>query len=142
MITATKTKDDMPRCQHRMPSGRQCRAQTSGAASRLCQRHNSIERKRHSADLTAALAAGEQYGNTFQSAEGINRSLAELFTLLAKDRVSPRRAAVLAYIGSLLLRTLPAMEKEVAAHDPKNRAPTIIWDLPAPIHERRDDPTS
>ena len=124
------TTNNSPRCRHRTSSGRQCRSRVSGAASRFCPRHSAIQKQRHSADLTAALAAGDE--NTFQSAEGINRSLAELFTLLAKDRVSPRRAAVLAYIGSLLLRTLPAIEKELAADDPKNAAPTIIWDIPGP----------
>jgi hypothetical protein len=93
-----------------------------------------LRKHRHAADLSVVLAAGRE--KTFQSAEGINRSLAELFTLLAKDRVSPRRAAVLAYIGSLLLRTLPAIEKEHAPADPKNSRPTIIWDLPRPSHER------
>ena len=131
----TTTANDASRCQHRTPSGRQCRFRTSGAASRFCPRHNAIKKLRHSADLAAVLAAGDE--NTFQSAEGINHSLAELFTLLAKDRVSPRRAAVLAYIGSLLLRTLPAIEKETAAA-PKNGPVKVIWDLPCPAHERRD----
>ena len=130
------TASHTSRCQHRTSIGRQCRFRSSGAASRFCPRHSAIQEQRHSADLAAALAAGDE--NTFQSAEGINRSLAELFTLLAKDRVSPRRAAVLAYIGSLLLRTLPAIEKEAAADQPKNRRTTVVWDLPAPIHEHGD----
>lgn len=123
------------RCQHRTPAGRQCRARSSGAASRLCAAHSAVEKQLDSADLAVALDAS---GDTFQSAEGINRSLSELFALLAKNRVSPRRAAVLAYIGSLLLRTLPAIEKELNPEDPKKSAPTIIWDLPCPPHEQRD----
>ena len=131
----TTTANDTSRCQHRTPSGRQCRFRTSGGASPFCTRHSAFKKLRHSADLAAVLAAGDE--KTFQSAEGINHSLAELFTLLAKDRVSPRRAAVLAYIGSLLLRTVSAMEKD-AAQDPKKTSPRIIWDIPAPIHEHRD----
>jgi hypothetical protein len=33
-----------------------------------------------------------------------------LYRLLAANRISPRRASVLAYINSLLLRTLPAID--------------------------------
>ena len=45
----------------------------------------------------------------FQNAEGIHDSLRQLYTLLASDAISPRRAAVLGYLTSLLLRTLPAV---------------------------------
>jgi hypothetical protein len=44
----------------------------------------------------------------FQNAQGIHDSLQRLDTLLAADLISPRRAAVLGYLTSLLLRTLPA----------------------------------
>ena len=43
----------------------------------------------------------------FQATEGINHSLAHLFRLLAGGHISTRRATGLAYIASLLLRTLP-----------------------------------
>jgi hypothetical protein len=45
----------------------------------------------------------------FQNAEGIHDSLRQLYTLLASGAISPRRAAVLGYLTSLLLRTLPAV---------------------------------
>jgi hypothetical protein len=61
--------------------------------------------------------------------------------LLAQNRISARRAAVLAYITNQLLRTLSAMEKETAAEDPKNAPVQIIWDLPCPPHEQRDQPS-
>jgi hypothetical protein len=48
----------------------------------------------------------------FQSATGINQSLGAIHNLLAEGRISPRRGAVLAYINSLLLRTLPSIEEE------------------------------
>jgi hypothetical protein len=38
-----------------------------------------------------------------------------LYQLLAQNRISPRRAAVLAYISSLLLRTLPQIDADNAA---------------------------
>src|SRR5712691_6015087 len=38
-----------------------------------------------------------------------------LYQLLAQNRISPRRAAVLSYISSLLLRTLPQIDADRAA---------------------------
>ena len=51
----------------------------------------------------------------FQTAQGINYSLKHLYELLAQNRISPRRAAVLSYISSLLLRTLPQIDADRAA---------------------------
>lgn len=48
----------------------------------------------------------------FQTAAGIHRSLSELYRNLAQNRIFPRRAAVLAYISNLMLRTLPAVDFE------------------------------
>jgi hypothetical protein len=141
--TAVRTSDPAPlskaaqarstsRCQHRFDSGRQCRLPASGPASRLCEHHAAIEEQRHSGDLTALLAVAP---GKFQSAAAINTSLGDLFKLLAKDRISTRRAAVLAYISSLLLRSLPAIEKEAAGAAPKKVIPRFIWDLPGPPRE-------
>jgi hypothetical protein len=38
-----------------------------------------------------------------------------LYQLLAQNRISPRRAAILSYISSLLLRTLPQIQSDKAA---------------------------
>jgi hypothetical protein len=99
-----------PRCAYLSPSGRHCAFPVSGKRSALCFRHLAMQKKKEDGDLAAALTADS---GGFQSAEAINHSLGELYTLLAQNRVSPRRAAVLAYISSLLLRT-------VAALDPKH----------------------
>jgi hypothetical protein len=48
----------------------------------------------------------------FTSAAQINDFLSRLLLLLAQDKISTRRAAVLAYITNQLLRTLPAIAKE------------------------------
>jgi hypothetical protein len=52
----------------------------------------------------------------FQNAQGVNHSLGTLYTLLAQGRISPRRASALAYISSLLLRTLPAIDADLYPH--------------------------
>ena len=68
------------------------------------------------ADLTARL---KDIRASMQSTEGVHNSLAELYVLLAQDRVSPRRAAVLAYLSSLLLRTLPDEGADAATQRPE-----------------------
>jgi len=73
----------------------------------------------------------------FSSPAGIHASLSELFTLLAENRVAPRRAAVLAYISSLMLRTLPAIQREADdERTAKNGPPTIVWNLLQASHEQ------
>ena len=125
------------RCQYRNAADRQCRSAHFGAASTLCPRH-ALDQQRNS-DLTELFTLAH---DKFLSPAGIHASLSELFTLLAENRVAPRRAAVLAYISSLLLRTLPAIQQEVAGEiaAPKNVPPTIIWNIPRPSHERHDTP--
>jgi hypothetical protein len=80
-------------------------------ASGLCYKHAAALKK----DCDAANLAAQLIGDTqeFTSAVAINRSLGELYKLLARDEIAPRRAAVMAYTGSLLLRTLPAIEHEL-----------------------------
>ncbi|MGB2901012.1 MAG: hypothetical protein WBB89_17260, partial [Candidatus Acidiferrum sp.] len=60
----------------------------------------------------------------------INRSLGELYKLQARNKIHPRRAAVMAYTCNLLLRTLPAIEREL--HPELEDQPQIIIDLPRP----------
>ncbi|HEY6944549.1 MAG TPA: hypothetical protein VI431_05360, partial [Candidatus Acidoferrum sp.] len=68
------------------------------------------------------------------SAVDINHVLGELYKLLASDKISPRRGAVMAYTCSLLLRTLPAIDDELEPEKPQ-----FIFDLPRP---KRDDDIS
>ena len=62
------------------------------------------------ADLTADF--GNQVLSTPQCAASINAFLARLAILVVQNRISPRRAAVLAYVSNLLLRTLSEIDRE------------------------------
>jgi hypothetical protein len=62
----------------------------------------------------------------FQDPQGINHSLAALYKLLASGQISPRRATGLAYIASLLLRTLLAINSQFDA----NKAMQYEIDVP------------
>jgi hypothetical protein len=63
-----------------------------------------------------------------------------LYQLLAQNRISPRRAAVLSYISSLLLRTLPQIDAEGPAGiiDPTKPVPTNVT-LPDEDADSDDD---
>jgi hypothetical protein len=110
---STSHKATPPRCAHRFPaSGHQCRLLASDPKSGLCAHH--LAKKKvldRDADFFHPLM---QQPNRFQSAQDINYSLNELYGLLARDRISARRASTLAYISSLLLRTLPAIDHDYA----------------------------
>jgi hypothetical protein len=97
------------RCQHRTPTGRQCRSLVGDPNSSFCAAHAASEPSDNE-DFSVALT---QKACRFQNAQGINHSLGELYTLCAQGRISPRRASTLAYISSLLLRTLPAIDNDL-----------------------------
>jgi hypothetical protein len=92
------------RCQHRTAAGRQCRSLAADPCSGLCPHHAAPTR---AANFREALTRN---AFDFQRAQGVNNSLGVLYGLLAEGHISPRRASVLAYISSLLLRTLPAID--------------------------------
>jgi hypothetical protein len=67
----------------------------------------------------------------FQTAQGINFALSNLYKLLAGGYLSPRRAAVLAFINSLQLRTLPAIDADQEAGIIDPTAPEELESTPA-----------
>jgi len=98
----------LERCQHLSPTGRQCCSPAATPGSTLCARHSAAAPQ--SVDFSAELLA--RYGD-FQRAQQMNHSLIALYKLLAQGRISPRQAAVLAYIGSLVLRSLKDVDYDL-----------------------------
>lgn len=114
---------DIPRCQHRTRNGR-CTMPPVNPAGNLCYDHARMALHAGSnADYAKFLT---QESDGFQTAAGINSALGNLYMLLAKGRISPRRAAVLAHISNLLLRTLPAIDKDISPDADRD-----LPDLPA-----------
>jgi hypothetical protein len=115
-----------PRCQHRSLKGR-CRQLTTDPARTLCFDHARAEQQaKNDFTLLAPLVRSTE---DFQSAQAVNETLGALHNLLAEGRISPRRAAVIAYVDSLILRTLPAMANE-------DGDTQIICDIPGPERDR------
>ena len=98
------------RCNHRFPNGMRCRLPLLGGQP-FCLKHTQpgIQTCPDPAETAATLTANL---DDFTSAAQVNDFLSRLLLLLAQDKISTRRAAVLTYIASQLLRTLPAIEKE------------------------------
>ena len=123
----SSSTNDLSRCQHRTRTGRRCRHAVSSAVAGLCSKHvNSRPVRFEESDLSVTLL-GQL--TELKSASDLNQVLSNLFRLLSQDRIAARRAAVLAYIGNLLLRTLPAIAHET---NPADDGPRIIIDMPRP----------
>ena len=101
------------RCQHLSPTGRQCCSPAAAPGSTLCARHAAAAPP-PPADFSAELLNG---CGDFQRAQQINHSLIALYKLLAQGRISPRQASVLAYIGSLVPRSLKAVDYDLNRFD-------------------------
>ena len=114
---STPLVNNPARCQHRSATGRQCRFHATNSSSELCLRHSATA----SARFTNFEDAPSGRAYDFRHPQGVNNALAALYTLLTEGRISPRRASVLAYIVSLILRTPPIIndENEQFAHDDK-----------------------
>ncbi len=127
--STTITNSTPLHCQHRATSGRRfCRMAISDTDSGLCSKHAALLQKDlDQADLAAVLIGDIQ---EFRSAADINHSLGELYKLQARNKITPRRAAVMAYTANLLLRTLPAIAHET---NPQPDEPQqFIFDMPRP----------
>lgn len=116
-----------PRCAHVFPGGRRCRRLPSVANACFCALHAELPENRRPADLSPELTADPAELDTF---DGMHDFLAKLALLVVKDRISSRRAAVLAYITSQLLRTLSAIHREE-----ESAPPQLIFDAPRPRHD-------
>jgi hypothetical protein len=105
----TKPTPGHHRCLYLSATGRQCRSWALDPRAMFCHRH--FEAQPHGADDFAFHLLNRACN--FQNAQGIHDSIRRLYTLLACGAISPRRAAVLGYLTSLLLRTLPALYKDL-----------------------------
>jgi len=108
-IISNPSNDSSPRCQHRSLKGR-CRQLATDSDGTLCFHHARAQRQ--AKDDFSLLTELVRKPDDFQSIEGINEDLAALHNLLAQGRISARRASVIAYIDSLLLRTALELEQQ------------------------------
>jgi hypothetical protein len=127
----TEPKNRVPLCRHRTKNGRPCRYSATDHSG-LCPRHAAGPTHRHADPQIAAELLGDL--TEFDSAAEVNQFLSRLLLLLAQDRVSPRRAAVMAYTCNLILHSHRAIdiENKIAANAPQE----VVFDL---VRPKRDD---
>ena len=125
---AHNTTQGRQRCQARRRDRKQCRLYAQDPATSLCARHatygeTSPYELQDSTDLSKELLDVNQgaYGTT----EQINAILSNVVELLAKGRISPRRASVITFALSLMLRSVVVMDRQIAS-----TVPQIIFDDP------------
>jgi hypothetical protein len=117
------------RCAHLFPNGRRCRLTATNANPNFCPAYAPLPANQpDAAEIASTLTINL---DDFTSAAQINDFLSRLLLLLAQDKISTRRAAVLAYITNQLLRTLPAIAKEEDAEPTQ-----IIFDMPGSERDR------
>ena len=100
------SSQSLPLCANVSRTGRRCRFRVVQPDSPFCRSHARIHRRSQTpanplADLPPELTQ-------FASIDDVTRFLSRVLTLLAENRISPRRAAVLAYIANSLLSCLRA----------------------------------
>jgi len=95
-------------CRHTSADRRRCRMPASPGHDSLCLPH--WQRQKRDAQAVSAELLGPFRELT--TATAVNHALAKLFSLVAQGRIASRDAAVLAYIGQLLLNSLGAVLHE------------------------------
>src|SRR5205807_8200777 len=102
------------RCQHSADDGRRFRMPRENDDSSLCLDHWQREQQHYAGSVDAETLAAELLGSfkDFKTTTAVNHALGKLFALLAKNLIPVRNAAVLAYIGQLLLHSLSGVKNE------------------------------
>jgi hypothetical protein len=107
------------RCSHRTRHQGRCRLPVQDPAIGLCFRHAALARKfalDDCEDLSAEILT--HYPGTYATPESITSLLSNVVELVASGRLSTRRAAVITYALSLMLRSSVVLERLTADHNP------------------------
>lgn len=134
--TKPNAAEPLPLCANVTPSGRHCYSRVAHPDSPYCRSHARI--RRAATVATNPLAGLPPELSQFTSIEDVTRFLASLLTLLSENRISPRRAAVLAYIANSLLHALKAAN-QAADNDDDGEFIVDLTGFPRPI---RNQPSS
>jgi hypothetical protein len=136
-IANSSSINNSARCAHRFPNSKRCRLYVRTLDSTYCSTHAQLPQNQQDSPETAAVLTADL--REFRSAIPINEFLARLLLLLAENKISARRAAVLAYITNQLLHTLPAIDRELNPKPGKDEPVEIIFDMPGPDRDRDPD---
>ncbi len=121
-MTAKRTAtNDSHLCLFSFSDGRQCRMLRHKDHSTLCIFHARAERQLIEADKLGREIAAPPSGE-YLTAVDVNHVLGKLFAAVAQNRLPTRNAAILAYLGQLLLQSVPKVQDEII-----NAEDTDFW---------------
>jgi hypothetical protein len=110
------SKDVPSRCLFSFSDGRHCRIPRAAHDPRFCLHHTAANVKakkaRKRSRASRAIVELQTPSGNFTTATDLNYALSQVFRSLAQDRIRPRNAAALGYLGQLLLQTLPGVKSE------------------------------
>jgi hypothetical protein len=118
------------RCQARNRDRSQCRLHAQDLATGLCSRHAALALKNATAfDDTTDLAMDllDSAKGALDSTYAINLILTNVILLVAQGRLSPRRASVITFALSLMLRSVVVADSE-AANQPVRHVFNDSWE--------------
>ena len=101
-----------PRCLFQFSDGRRCSMLRSPVHSSFCAFHarqelQLLESQRLGGEISASL------NGDFLTATDINHVLGKLFIAAAQDRIPLRKATALAFLGRVMLSSLPHVKQEL-----------------------------
>ncbi len=109
--TSSHKAPDANRCAFETSDGRRCRLPRSATHASLCVFHSQEEQQLLESQKLGSEISATPTGD-FLTATDINYALGKVFTAVAQNRIPVRTAHTLAYLGQLMLCTLPALKKE------------------------------
>ncbi len=99
-------------CQFQFADGRKCRMLRREGHATFCLFHARAERQILESQTLGAQIAKSPSGEYLTAAD-VNHVLGKLFAAIAEDRLPPRNAATLAFVGQLLLHSVPLVQDEI-----------------------------
>ena len=103
--------DESSLCQFSFADGRTCRMFRQHDHPSLCVFHARAERQVIESDRLGSELAATLTGR-FMTATDINFALGKLYKAIAQNRIPPRNASNLAFVGKLLLLSLDKLKSE------------------------------
>lgn len=107
----TDSRKNHSRCEFLFADGRRCRMRPADPTLSLCVRHLQIRQQREESARIGDEIVGAD--GALSTQEGVHKALGNVFANLARNRISARNAAVLGYVGQLMLGGLPSLERQI-----------------------------
>jgi hypothetical protein len=111
-MSTTRPTNPFNLCIQKFANGRTCGLPASPKHDGLCLPHARQQNAKQPPREDYLTAELKSPGGDFITQIDINHVLGNLFSALAANRISPRRAGTLAYIGCLLTQTQRGAKKE------------------------------